>query len=64
MRADEGLANLGVVYMEGDLGDMTRLNDIDFLNIEVKYHWKSQGKKCHYHSNLCFNKILIYLTSK
>ena len=43
VRADERLANLGVVYMEGDLGSMTRLNDIDFLNIEVKCHWESQS---------------------
>ena len=61
VRADERLANLGVVYVEGSLGDMTRLNDIDFLNIEVKYHWESQSKKCHYQSNSFLKKILILL---
>ena len=61
VRADKILANLGVAYMEGDLGDMTRLNDINFLNIDVKYHWESQSKKCPYHSNSFFKKLLILL---
>ena len=40
---------------------MTRLSDIDFLSIEVKYHWEFQSKKCHYQSNSFSKKILILL---
>ena len=44
-RTDEILANMGVVYLEGDI---LAWRYIDFLSIEVKYHWESQRKKCHY----------------
>ena len=52
VRADERLANLGVVYMEGDI--LARRYDSilsGFLNIGVKYHQESQSKKFHYQSN-------------
>ena len=44
MRTNERLANLGAASMEGDILDrqLTQLNDIDFVNIEVKYHLESQ----------------------
>ena len=53
LRADERLANLGAVYMEGNiywLGSITQLNDTAFLNVEVKYHLESQSKKYYYKS--------------
>ena len=42
--------------MEGDVLDrqLTQLNDIDFVNIEVQYHLESQSKKYYYRSNSFF----------
>ena len=56
MRTNERLANLGAACMEGDILDrqLTQLNDIDFVNIEVKYHLESQIKKNYYQSNSFF----------
>ena len=56
VRAEKRLANLGVVCMEDNklAGNMTRLNDINFVNIEVKYHWESETRKYHYQSNSFF----------
>ena len=45
MRTNERLANLRAASMEGD---------IDFVNIEVKYHLESQSKKYYYQSNSFF----------
>ena len=45
MRTNERLANLGAASMKGDI---TQLNYIDFVNIEVKYHMESQSKKYYY----------------
>ena len=36
---------------------MTRLNDFDILNAEVKYHWESESKISHYQSNSFFKKL-------
>ena len=56
MRANGRLANLGAASMEGDILDrqLTQLNYIDFVNIEVKYHLESQSKKYYYQSNSFF----------
>ena len=53
MRTNERLANLGAASMEDDILDrqLTQLNDIDFVNIEVKYHLESQSKKYYHQSN-------------
>ena len=63
IRADERVANLGVVYLEGDI--LARRYD------SVKRYWFSEHwseislgiskQKCHYQSNLFFKKILILL---
>ena len=56
MRTNGRLANLGAASMEGDILDrqLTQLNDIDFVNIEVKYHLESQSKKYYYQPNSFF----------
>ena len=66
VRGEKRLANLEVVYMKAIycLGNMTWLNDFDILNTEMKYHWESESKMCHYQSNSFFKKISFCLTSK
>ena len=51
-RKNERLANLGTASKEGNILDtnITQLNDIAFVNIEVKYHLQSQSKKYYYQS--------------
>ena len=63
MGANERLANLRAASMESDILDrqLTKLNDIGFVNIEVKYHLESQSKKYYYESNSFLNKIVIFL---
>ena len=43
------------------LGSIAQLNDIAFLNFEVKYHLESQSKIDFYQSNSFFLKIVIWL---
>ena len=48
MRADDKLANLGGLFLWKArywIGNIIQLNEIGFMNIEVKYHVKSQSKK-------------------
>ena len=44
--------------MEEDILDrqLTQLNDIDFVNVEVKYHLESQSKKYYFQSNSFFKQ--------
>ena len=48
------------------LGNMTRLNDIGVLNIEVKHHQESQSRKRHYQSKSFFkkNSHIAWLTNE
>ena len=65
VRGEKRLDNLEVVYKAINwLGNMTWLNHFDILNTEVKYHWESESKTCHYQSNLFFTIISFCLTSK
>ena len=56
MGANERLANLRAASMESDILDrqLTKLNDIGFVNIEVKYHLESQSKKYYYQPDSFF----------
>ena len=61
MRTNERVVNLGAASMEDDIliGNIAQLNDIDFVNMEVKYHRESQStttNQIHF-----LNKIVILL---
>ena len=64
VRADERLANLGVVYMEGDLGSMTGLNDIDFWILKWNVIGNLKAKSATTNQIHFQKKFSFYLTSK
>ena len=59
VRAEKKLANLGVVYIEGNI--LVRQYEL-VIWYWFSEHWseiplESESKKCHYETNSCFKKI-------